>query len=707
MKLILVVFFITLFISLPQSGFSQKEVEIGGIKYILHSVSKKETIFSICQKYNVTQKELQQANPGLNTMLIAGSTVKVPVGKIVSKQFEPQITTSKVAEAEYYYHKTKRKQTIFSIAKQYGLTANDLIRYNPDLSNGLKMGQVLRIPVNIDQSDSRTKSNSQVINPQFGESKFLIHQVVSGETLFSLEHRFGITHEQMLKYNPELQDGLKTGMKLNIPEKNIEKPVDSSLYSKYQVGKGETLFSLSARFGIEASELKKANPLLYSRSLESGEIILIPKPSGPKDENGLKTTFADTISSSYSEVSSDCIPLQANFRKYKAGLLLPFYLPVDSLMSLSGIDNSLLTSKISFDLPSQNLTYDTLMAINETNIDPKAIAFLEFYEGALIAVDSMQQLGMNIELIVFDAGNQKKINELLQLDEFRELDLIIGPVYPELQATVASFAAKNRIPMISPLSSAGNIEQNNPYFFKINSTKEYQIEQSASYITSEFSGKKIFFFLLSGNSNSPEAKVAELSKQKLIRNTGRTQFQEYNFQLHGLNGIKPLLSENDENIFVIPTDNEAQVSVSVSNLTALAEHYNVVLMGTPTLTKLKSIQTENYHQVRLRYLSPYFVDYNKPLVRRFISQYRDVFSGEPSQYSFQGFDVSFYFMSALFRYGKDFINCLPAFQMELTQMDFNFRRVRPMGGFMNLGLFVTAYERNFDILNYGVIGSNK
>jgi len=316
----------------------------------------------------------------------------------------------------------------------------------------------------------------------------------------------------------------------------------------------------------------------------------------------------------------------------------------------------------------------------------------------------LQRKGMNIELYVFDAGNPAMINGLLQLDEFRDLNLIIGPVFPELQETVASFAAKNRIPMISPLSSTGNFEQNNSWYFKVNPPREFQLEQTASYIADEFSSKNFFLLQLSGNSGSADARLAQLSKEKLIGRSGKNQFHEYDFQRQGVNSIKPLLDETGENIFIIPTDNEAQVSVAVTNLTALAENYNVVLMGTANLTKLKSIQTENYHRIRLRFLSPYFVDYTKPLVRRFVGQYRDAFSAEPSPFSFQGFDVSYYFLSALYRYGKDFRNCLPNYPMELTQMNFNCVKVAPMGGFVNHNLFVTAYERNFDVLNYGTFG---
>jgi len=196
--------------------------------------------------------------------------------------------------------------------------------------------------------------------------------------------------------------------------------------------------------------------------------------------------------------------------------------------------------------------------------------------------------------------------------------------------------------------------------------------------------------------------LGQLCKEKLSESGDKRFFHEYDFQQQGVNDIKPLLDENGENVFMIPTDYEAQVSVAVTNLTALAEQYNIILIGTPTLTKLRSIQTENYHKIRLRFLSPNFVDYTRPLVKRFVGQYRDLFSSEPSQYSFQGFDVSFYFLSVMSRYGKDFRDCIINYPMEMTQMDFGFERVTSMSGFLNRRLYITSYERNYDVISRGL-----
>lgn len=717
MKLIAIICLIVFIFIVPNSCFSQKQVEISGVKYILHTVNKSETVFSLCQKYKVSQKDILQANPGISGVLKAGTIIKVPVATIAPepKKQEPVAQAQSANEEEYYYHKVAPKQTLVTIAKQYGITANDLIRNNPELTKGIVPGQVLKIPVSITNAEAQ-KANELSENQakQMDVSEYSVHPVVSGETLYSLEQRYGITHEEMLKFNPALQNGLKTGMKLKIPAKTAASPAEpvpasgNVVLTPYKVEKGETLFSLAARFGVDVAEIKKANPSLFSRSLETGETILIPQQSTIKNQNYGKTEASKTVTTMEinSEPPQDCDPINAKNQKYKAALLLPLYLAGNENPEPTSIDKALLLSHITITKPAVANPMDTTVVLNGANIDQKALGFLEFYEGALLALDSLKRKGMNVELYVFDVSNQKMINALVQMDEFRDLNLIIGPVYPELQETVASFAAKNRIPMISPLASNGNLEQNNSWYFKVNPSREYQVEQTALYVSDELRDKNFIMLQVSGNSNSADAQLAKLCKEKLIVDSRQSKFQEYNLQQLGINSLKPLLADSAENIFIIPTDNEAQVSVAVTNLTALAEHYNIVLLGTQMLSKLKSIQTENYHRIRLRYLSPYFVDYARPQVRRFVGQYREMYAAEPTQFSFQGFDVTYYFLSALYRYGKDFRNCLPDYHQELTQMNFNFEKVAPMGGYTNHSLFVTGYERNFDVLNLGVFGGH-
>jgi LysM repeat protein len=176
------------------TGYAQKEIEISGVKYIMHTVTKSETVFSLCKRYQVTQKEILQANPGLSAILQTGTTVKIPVAKTVAAAPQKvEVTKPAVVEEEFYYHKVNKKQTIFSIARQYGITANDLIRNNPELSNGLVIGQIVKVPVSIaNVKDDTVAPSLQAENKLENESDYSVHPVVAGETLYSLEQRYEI-----------------------------------------------------------------------------------------------------------------------------------------------------------------------------------------------------------------------------------------------------------------------------------------------------------------------------------------------------------------------------------------------------------------------------------------------------------------------------------------------------------------------------------
>ncbi len=74
-----------------------------------------------------------------------------------------------------------------------------------------------------------------------------------------------------------------------------------------------------------------------------------------------------------------------------------------------------------------------------------------------------------------------------------------------------------------------------------------------------------------------------------------------------------------------------------------------------------------------------YIDYQRPEVKAFVLKYRDRYKTEPMEYAFDGFDIGYYFLSALMRYGKDFHQCIPYFEQELIQNKFIFRHERYRG----------------------------
>ena len=117
-----------------------------------------------------------------------------------------------------------------------------------------------------------------------------------------------------------------------------------------------------------------------------------------------------------------------------------------------------------------------------------------------------------------------------------------------------------------------------------------------------------------------------------------------------------------------------------------------------------SIQTASYHKLKLTYLDPFYVDYTKSCVIDFVRKYREVYFDEPDQYSFQGYDVATYFLTALSTYDKDFIEHVAHVRPKLLQADYHFERANQVGGFLNKSLYKVRYNEDYTIKNFGSTG---
>jgi len=785
--LILVVFFFSSFV--PVSLAQDRKLTEDGHPFLIHTVQKGETLFSISKTYSVEQKELLKANPDLMyNGLQTGQQVKIPV---LNKTEQPAVQEQLPAFTDY---KVKRNESLHFIAKNFDIEVEDILKYNPEARDGIKKGQILQIPRKNDLERMNVQPAGQVprdksaavhrvsreetlysiskryqcsvdtlvkLNPQVKDGlwigmelkvplknvvehtvaeaapddRYFIHTVESGETFWRLEKQYNMSRTELEALNPVLRDGLKSGLKIRIPLENVPDiqvvPVNEQNFEKHLVKKGETLYNVSKSFNVRISELKRVNPVLNYRGLVSGETILIPRPRNTSDVTGTKTEAPVGIQESTSGkatpdesdyavevfnkgVAPKCRPdAFASGQNYQVALLLPLYLPANDTVNRIHVtmeemmQDSALMERVK---DVSTLPVDSFRRRVDPVVYPRSENFLHFYEGVLLAADSLKKAGMHIHLHVFDTNQSRHVvDSLIHLRVFNDLDLIIGPVYPELQQQVSDFAAKNHIPMISPLSSSGNFEEKNSFYFKVNPPKEYLIRETANYIGEEYFDKNLIIMQMGEYKHLPEAELVNLIREKFFlsgynNQTSQVLFHEYNFPAEGYWGLTRILSKDQENVFIIPSETEAQVSVAVTNLNSLAEEYPVTLIGLSNFQRYKSIQPEYFHRTKLNFLSPYFVDYKSETVNRFIRKFRHNFATEPNQFSFQGYDVAFYFMSALYKYGKDFSGCLPSLHVSLTQGEFAFEKVSRDGGYLNKGLFVLEYDPDYQVIMKEVTG---
>lgn len=736
MKIIHLSLFVLFFFTIAGATYSQnlKENElvvIQGEKIILHQVRTGETIYSISRDFKIDSSQLLKQNPKISEGLNIGEVLKIPFNEDVDLA---QIPNFKKGDPTGFINHTieSRGETAYAISKQYGISVEEIYAYNPTV-NKLKKGMTLKIP----QWKYEAKSEVEQTPPstQNSEQKDVFeHTVVSGETLFSIGKKYQISESEILLYNPGATN-LKAGSKLYLPKKTIDNNLKEVIsddniqgnYINHTVVSGETLYGITKKYQVSENDLLTINPDLKS-AFRAGTVIRIPVKENiaaqvqPNIVNNLENQALSSSVVLLGKVPEVCQPRvnAINDETITVALFLPLFLDANEQLNKVFIFDEI-------DTLEQVEIIDTVEIIEgivtDTIIEKEkpvqlykqfygnSEKFLQFYEGVLIAVDSMQKAGMKIELNVFDTkDNPASIRQAINQESFLATDLIIGPVYENVQKEVAQIAAMNHIPMISPFTPTSGIISSNQQFFQVNPTREYIAEATAEMIATDYSNANFIVVRTSSYEGTPEGQLVDLIRKKFAKsgdNDGR-RITDYDFRKERSRGLPNILLPDKENVVFIPTSDEGELSVAISNINNLADDYSITLIGVSNYQqKYPSIEVAHFHNLKLRYINPYWVDYNNSSTINYIDKFISNFGTEPNNYGVQGFDVAWYFLNALQSYGKDFEDCLPFIDINLLQGKYYFQKVSPWGGFMNQGVSVISYNRNFEVERKSVIGKPK
>ena len=144
----------------------------GDQNYILYQVKKQETLYGIAKQYNVSVDDIVNANPGFDG-LKDGMEIKIPKKSPVTKPVTVEVTQSKTIKPDSTPEEiiVKTGETLYSIAKAYNTTVDNLIDLNPQLSEGLKAGMVLRLRkqdsknVSISTEKANLPGNNKIVPP--------------------------------------------------------------------------------------------------------------------------------------------------------------------------------------------------------------------------------------------------------------------------------------------------------------------------------------------------------------------------------------------------------------------------------------------------------------------------------------------------------------------------------------------------------------
>ena len=388
-----------------------------------------ESIYEVAAKLGVTKDEIIRHNPAAAEGITGGMTLWFPV------------EGSQTTVAPRVTHDVVQGETLYGLAKRYGVTVDDLIAANPGTENGLKIGQKLVIPTTATAvapvTTTATNSSPTVTIPvTAGEP--VIHTLQAGEDIYAVAKHYNASIEGILAANPGMKpDAYEAGAKVKVTPGSALPFVyerKGVRYITYEAKRGDSYASVAAQNGITEQELKAANPEL--KKLKKGKVITVHQPIVERVTGEMATIPVEELRDYYSPRIND---LYDNLTKKRS----------------EGEVN------IAMVLPFQ---------LHKSTPPRQAYLYTDFYKGFLLALDHAgKDCNRHVNLKVYDTQHNLNVTDsILSMPELKGMDLIIAPSEPQQLARINAFGRANAIPVLNCFTTKNEDYLDNPYVYQVN-----------------------------------------------------------------------------------------------------------------------------------------------------------------------------------------------------------------------------------------------
>ena len=761
----------------------KNEVVATNYDFFYHVAAKDETFDHLSSIYLIPKKYIVKANPDLKVPLREGEYVKVPVeeafdildGKTTRKapvasnrtvntnRYNPEPTrkpaTTPTTSDTQTTPKPEKKQTVEptsetisfnpdipviqdyrhvvilgettqSIADKYGVPVETLKSANPGLGNYVEKGDRLRVPDKT-KIDTTAKKQDETVNepkiqditivddtasnhsPSTTEVETIKHKVKKKETLYSIGREYGVTVTELMDANKGLTTTIKVGQIILVPKKKISTP-----YIIHKVEYNTKVNKIARLYRIPVYQIKEFNPTLGKRVYQNQE-VKIPVGSKAIISPVLPIDYSIQVENEESVLDyglvntyhNDCDFSPDKNRVFKVALMIP--------LSLEEADS---------------LNVEQFLMSYHPFFTP--FRFIQFYEGALIALDSLTKKGMKVDMYVYDVDkNLTKTAKVLQQRELRSMDIIIGPFYSNSFNQVALFAGNFNIPIVNPMSFRENIVNNYSTVIKVKPNTSYQTNMISTFINRFDKRSKVF--LISQTSYVNADKVIEIKNN--ITSTLEPQVKFSNEDLYdlaysvaerdtlfdGTTQPPPFILEGTEifpdilentltdstiinnyltrinyatdslypflenasplrnNLIILYGTKKSFILDVLNRLNESKDTFDIKLIGVPSWERISNLSNVKMNNLNLSYFTTNYIDYKHKSTQNFIDKFRSNYSTDPNNFAFAGFDITYYFLNSLYYLGDGFNNCIEYFPMELLQSGYHYRRIGNTNNFEN------------------------
>ncbi len=613
-----------------------------GQDYKKHTVKKGETVAGIAKLYMVTPYDINRLNPDTKNGLKEGATLLIPAAS--KETVKPKDAPTKVANT---IHTVEAKETLYSLSKKFSVSVEDIEKANSAaLKDGLKVGQQIIIPIKGSGVAAQVKA-AEKADAKKDVNAYIYHIVEAGETKYSIAKKHGITVQLIESLNPSVKDTLPLGYNLKLVDNNAVKETNLTKgpsYIEYTVQPKETMYSLLKRTGMTQEELVKLNPEL-KEGLKDGMILKLPSDKEAAANEPLPLRVTGTITDLAKSIKKS--------EQKEIALLLPF--------NMARIESDTVRKQL--------LRTDKFLNMT-----------LDFYAGALMAIDSAKVLGLPLKVRILDSKESRNSSDVNGLaGTLGSADAVIGPFFQGNAENAAALLGSKKIPVISPLSK----DAGKPYSNLYNSIPSAEAVRMA-----------IIDYLKSKNGN---VIVVVDPKKASAREFIRANYPSARF----IDGtptdaiLRTHLVKDKTNYVILESENTGMVLNTTKVMAGALADYQIQLVVTEITDALENDEMPMERLAKLKMLYPSTARNNdSPEAAVFARVFKEKNGVMPNQFATRGFDVTFDTILRLFQ-EDGFAEGAETIISEQVENRFSYSSEN--GGNYNTGVYIMQYGEGLTI----------
>ena len=447
----------------------------------------------------------------------------------------------------------------------------------------------------------------------------------------------------------------KTKEAITIPE-----GAEKSIAAIHIVGKEESIYKIASEYGVTREALIEMNPILNTQKLKKGMKLYIPKVQ------------KEVIEVKKDTVAKEEKPVVVEKKSIKAAVVLPFML-------------------------------DKYAPTEQERM-------VEFYQGFLMAVETLKNEGHSFEINTYDAGEStQSLDTLISSGKLNDCDIIFGALYPNHNKQLATFAKQHDIPLVLPFAVKEDDVYANPKAYITNALQTYIVERGIEKFAERYCNANIIFVKNEFEVEEKEfaTKLLGTLQQKNISHT--TIVMDSLISMANSSGstyIASCMKPDTMNIFIptsskVETFNTVLPTLLVLKRDTVASIPEFMLFGYPEWQIYAANSLEAMYEVDTYFYTSFFANSILPeavdIQARYAGWYNRSMQNRFPRYGMLGYDVGCYFLKAMSLYGKKMPENINNVEFTPTQSGFNFTRKNNRGAYINNKVFLVRYSPEYKV----------